>query len=463
MRLYVCMVLGGSICTLLYIFINRILPYELSLKYKNLFLKINTIFYLLPVPWIAAEIKGILKLLLEKAGVVFPISTRGDIIHPNLIWESVIIRNEKNEIVYITGYQKWFPVILIGFTIFCILLSGWIIAYLVAGYKCKKGITYIDAGKYLRDSRDKKRKIQIGVSPYIDSPVSVGIMKPIILLPLDNEKYFVSEKGIVRHELHHIINMDGLFRILTFMVIAMEWYNPLAYYLFRENIAVNEMLCDEAAVEDMTKEEKIDYMRCIIMAAENHQNVKTVITSLGATKGLSKERMKRIMGKNEKKMWKKGLAAGIMTLCFLFSSVPALAYKEPLEFKEEEYSDDVVEQWARTTMIIAVREGSTDGDYLINTEMNNLIKTADFSQGNYVLIDEAGEIFSGRDVALNNGNQTQAVCSHNYETTTILKHYKNDDGSCTVIEYNAQKCSKCEDVKLGSEISKHTYNVCPHK
>ena len=454
MRLYVCMVLGGSICTLLYIFINRILPYELSLKYKNLFLKINTIFYLLPVPWIAAEIKGILKLLLEKAGVVFPRSTRGDIVHPNLIWESVVIRNEKNEIVYITGYQKWFPVILIGFTIFCILLSGWIIAYLVAGYKCKKGITYIDAGKYLRDSRDKKRKIQIGVSPYIDSPVSVGIMKPIILLPLDNEKYFVSEKGIVRHELHHIINMDGLFRILTFMVIAMEWFNPLAYYLFRENIAVNEMLCDEAAVEDMTKEEKVDYMRCIIMAAENSQNKKTVITTLGATRGLSKERMKRIMGKNEKKMWKKGLAAGIMTLCFLFSSVPALAYKEPLEVMEKDYTDNTIETWKQADMTMAESEESTEMSY---------IRTVDFSQSNYVLINETGETFSSENFELNNENQTQTTCSHNYESKIFSIHNLKSDGSCTVTAYDAQKCSKCGHLVVGSEVSKHIYNVCPHK
>ena len=397
--------------------------------------------------------------MLEKAGVVFPRSTRGDIIHPNLIWESVIVRNEKNEIVYITGYQKWFPAILIGCTIFGILLLGWIIAYLIAGYKYKKDIMYVDAGKYLKDSKDKKRKIQIGVSPYLDSPVSVGI----ILLPLDNEKYSVSERGIIRHELYHIINMDGLFRILTFMVIAMEWYNPLAYYLFRENIAVNEMLCDEAAVEDMTKEEKIDYMRCIIMAAENLQNVKTVITTLGATRGLSKERMKRIMGKNEKKMWKKGLAPGIITFCFLFSSVPALAYKEPLEIKEEEYSDDVVERWERTTMTIAMREGSTDGDYLINTEMNNLIKTADFSQGNYVLINETGETFSSENFELNNENQTQTICSHNYESKIYSIHNLKSDGSCTVTAYDAQKCSKCGHLVVGSEEYTITYKVCPHK
>ena len=36
-----------------------------------------------------------------------------------------------------------------------------------------------------------------------------------------------------------------------------------------------------------------------------------------------------IMGKNEKKIWKRSLAAGILILCFIASSIPALAYKEP--------------------------------------------------------------------------------------------------------------------------------------
>lgn len=382
MRLYVCMVLGGSICTLLYYFFNNILSCELSLRCKNMFLRINILLYLFPFPWIAAEVRGILKELMEKAGVVFPRTSRGYIVHSNRMWESMIIRDSNNEILYITGYQRWFPAILAGCAVFGILLVGWLIACLIIGYIYKKGMVNLDTDRCLKDSRDKKRRVRMGVSPNVDSPVTIGIVKPVILFPLDNEKYSASEKGIISHELHHIINMDGLFRFLTFVIIAMEWYNPLAYYLFKENIAVSEMFCDEAAVGSMSKEEKLDYMRCIITAAEKKQNVKKVIMTLGATKGLTKKRMMRIMGKNEKKTWKKGLAAGIMILCFVFSSIPALAYKEPLGI--EIMDVDAIDEWKGSYILFNGMDEKNEASYS---------KSVDFSQSDYTFISEAGEIF----------------------------------------------------------------------
>ena len=450
MRLYVCMVLGGSICTFLYIFFNSILPYELSLKCKNIFLRINTILYLLPFPWIAAEVKGALKELLKKAGAVFPRTSRGDIVHPKRIWESMIIRDSNNEILYITGYQRWFPAILAGCAVFGVLLVGWLTACLIAGYIYKKDMINLDTDRYLKDSRDKKRRVRMGVSPNVDSPVTIGMVKPVILLPLNNEKYSASERGIISHELHHIINIDGLFRLLTFIIIAMEWYNPLTYYLFKENIAVSEMLCDEAAVENMSKEEKLDYMRCIITAAEKPQSAKKVIMTLGATKGLTKERMMRIMGKNGKKTWKKGLAAGIMTLCFGFSSIPALAYKEPLGM--EIMDADAIDEWKRADIFM---NGTDEKSYIMGM--------IDFSQSDYIFINEADEIFFVENFELNNEDQTRVACSHNYELGSFSKHEPNSDGSCTVITYSAQRCSNCGYVIVGSRTSTITYDVCPHK
>lgn len=451
MRLYVYMVLGGSIYTLLYIFFNNILPYELSLKWKNIFLRINIILYLLPYPWIAAEVKGVLKVLLEKTGVVFPRTSRGYIVYPNRMWESMIIKNSNNEILYITGYQKWFPAILAGCAVFGVLLAGWMIAFLIAGYIYKKDMINLDVNRYLKGSEDKKRRVRIGVSPNIDSPVTIGMVKPVILLPLDNEKYFASEKGIISHELHHITNMDGLFRFLTFMIIAMEWYNPLAYYLFKENIAVSEMLCDEAAVKSMSKEEKVDYIRCIIAAAEKPQNAKKVIMTLGTTKGLTKERTMKIMEKNRKKIWKKGIAISIMVGCFLLSSIPALAYKEPLGM--EIMDADTIGEWKGTDILWNDTEEQTEVSY---------IKLLDFGQNDYVFINEAGETFFDENIKLNGENQARVVCIHNYESGTSANHERNSDGSCTVMEYNAQRCSKCGYVKIGSEISRITYKVCPH-
>ena len=49
----------------MYILFNTILPYELPLKWKRWLLRINITFYLLPVPWLVAELKGAIRMLLE--------------------------------------------------------------------------------------------------------------------------------------------------------------------------------------------------------------------------------------------------------------------------------------------------------------------------------------------------------------------------------------------------------------
>ena len=38
MKLYLCMVMGGSICTLLYIILNSIFPYELGVAERRLYI-----------------------------------------------------------------------------------------------------------------------------------------------------------------------------------------------------------------------------------------------------------------------------------------------------------------------------------------------------------------------------------------------------------------------------------------
>lgn len=453
MKLYICMMIGGSICTLLYIIFNCILPYELELRWKNTFLKINIIFYLLPIPWLVVKMKGILKWTLEKTGIVFQTGKIPDIMQPNNIWESIAIMNDNNELIYLTGYQYWIPVILAVSAIFFTLILGWIITYLVIGNTYKSDIIYTDTDGYVEDIKRGRRKIRIGISSHINSPITIGIINPIILLPLDNEKYAASTRGIVRHELNHILSKDGLFRFFTFVIIAMEWYNPLAYYLLREIIAVSEMLCDEAAVDGMSKEEKVSYIRCIIESVGKTKDSETLIMALGKTKELSKERMKRIMGKNEKKVWKRSLATGIMMFCFLVSSLPALAYKDPVEHTETNYLDNTMEEWNHVDMVIFTSDERVESDYS---------EILDFSLGNNVFINEEGEIYSYENSESYNQNQIRVICSHSYETGTYSKHFSNSDGSCKVINYSAQRCIKCGNIIIGSEISTTTYKVCPH-
>ncbi len=457
MKLYILMVIGGSICTLLYLIFNKVLPCELSLKCRSIFLKCNIIFYLLPLPLIAAELKGKLEVWLEGMGMTFPVFRQGKITiyASDNFWSNQIIMDENNKIKYITGYEKILLAVVAIFAIFCVLLAGWMITYLAVCRNYKKDVIYMDSKRYIKKQKAGRKEIRIGFSPSIGSPVTVGIIKPIILLPVNDERYAASE-GVIHHELKHIVNKDGIFRFLTFVIVAMEWYNPLAYYLVRENMAVSEMLCDEVAVKDMSKEEMVNYMECIIAAVDKNQNKKLVAATLGASKSLTEERMKRIMGKNSKKIWKKGIAIGIMAGCFLISSIPALAYKEPPICHVE---GEITPFKGSNNVGIFVEDGY---EMMLGEEWKNPDWNVDFSQGDQLFIDENDKVYPAKDNELNGNNQIKASCNHSYIVGEYCTHKTNGNGGCIVTTYSAQQCSKCNDLKLGSKLSTLTYDVCPH-
>ncbi len=151
MRLYVHMMACGSICTLLYIFLKRAFPCELPLRCRKVFLRINALLYLLPVPWLAAQVKGWLKLFLEKAGMVFPERTLSNITDTTSVWESILVFDTDKKLLYITGYKNWLSVIAGG-----TLSTGGRLAYHLP---CYMPLAYETGGVPRREvceSREKK-------------------------------------------------------------------------------------------------------------------------------------------------------------------------------------------------------------------------------------------------------------------------------------------------------------------
>ena len=460
MRLYVHMMACGSICTLLYIFLKRAFPCELPLRCRKVFLRINALLYLLPVPWLAAQVKGWLKLFPEKAGMVFPERTLSNITDTTSVWESILVFDTDKKLLYITGYKNWLSVIAGGTLIFIVLAAGWLIIYLVT---CRwhmrraefPGERYVRAGK---------RKVRIGMSGCADSPFALGIIRPVVLFPkgaLDvmpdgGLEDMLSGGGagsrqacVLRHEVSHVLGRDILGKFLIFLAIAAEWFNPLTYYLFKENREVSEMLCDMAAVEGRTKKEKAEYMECIIEAVQKPHDTRLTGVSLSTSKTFTEKRMERIMGINVKKTWKKGIAAVLMAGCFLISSIPAMAYEDARKYTVTEESYDI-ENWESTDWLLFNDEEDVETDY------------PEFKEGDIVFTEADGTVYCIDSLEENGGVTERASCQHTYKSGKVQQHSKKSDGSCTVTTYNAQGCTKCGDVILGSRISTTTYDKCPH-
>ena len=59
---------------------------------------------------------------------------------------------------------------------------------------------------------------------------------------------------VLRHELFHIKHRDLLLKFFGMAVMALHWYNPLAYFLYYEICVTRELVCDKNVIEGFTDE-----------------------------------------------------------------------------------------------------------------------------------------------------------------------------------------------------------------
>ncbi len=74
-------------------------------------------------------------------------------------------------------------------------------------------------------------------------------------------------------------------------------------------------------------------------------------------------------------------------------------------------------------------------------------------------IDEYGNIYQVKD---DMGASVYGSCNHEYVSGTYTEHKKNANGSCTITQYSAQRCSKCGNTEKGDELAVFKFNACPH-
>lgn len=136
---------------------------------------------------------------------------------------------------------------------------------------------------------------------------------------------------------------------------------------------------------------------------------------------------------------KRGIAIAVAAISVFASASTILAY-EPFLSVDENNIDNF--------------DGGNFGAFSDNDFSYN----CDFSVSENIFIYEDGtqEIVTDKDM------EPRAICNHTMTSGYYHIHKPNNSGGCTVEVYNAQKCTKCGYLKLGSISSTTTYTVCPH-
>lgn len=143
-----------------------------------------------------------------------------------------------------------------------------------------------------------KKKVQIWLSSMVDTPVTLGFLKPVILLPVAavNHLSIKQAEAIILHELNHIRRNDYIVNLLVACVDVILFFNPFARLLTGIIRKERENCCDDLVLQFCYEPQS--YARALLTLEQNRvaSNMLT-LAATGKDKYFLLNRVKRILGK----------------------------------------------------------------------------------------------------------------------------------------------------------------------
>ena len=298
-----------------------------------------------------------------------------------------------------------------------------------------------------------RRNVRYRWDPGLKVPLSIGVLRPILLLPKqrysDEEGWFIYE-----HELLHVKNFDTLLKLVGVWAIGVNWYNPLVYWLVRELGKVSENVCDEQIVLNCGEEQRKMYGQLILkMVTVESENGFKYTAPFGSSKENVKERISLMLKTRKLKAGMRILAVCFTAAIGLAGSFPVLAYEKPVIVWDESGKDiKYSTQWEE----FFVEEGFKGSE----DEMRSLFLDVDEVNLKELPAESYFQDLQGN-IYIGEGQQEQRACSHTYVNGTSSRHVKSGN-NCTIYVYNARQCSKCGNVLKGDLAHETKFPKCPH-
>ena len=152
----------------------------------------------------------------------------------------------------------------------------------------------------------------------IRSPLTYGLVRPVILLPkgLDCEQEEVGY--ILLHEGTHIKHRDAWWKLFLAAALCVHWFNPLVWCMYVWANRDLERCCDESVVRRCGLEARSEYALTLLKWEERRSGLLPLCSNFGTP--ILKERVVFIM-----KLKKQSAAAVALTLALVMGTTVAFA------------------------------------------------------------------------------------------------------------------------------------------
>ncbi|MBD5452210.1 MAG: hypothetical protein HDR25_06175 [Lachnospiraceae bacterium] len=445
MTLLHTMSLAGSIAIGIYMCASFLTKRYLPITWHKIYLTVNIILFLIPFGYFKAEYTAWLNRYFGLKA-----------------WyqRTRFIKDMTNYTIFVYRdgvYVPNLPVYII--LLFSLLLGiGGLILYVKKYYTVyfnimKKVVLYEDGGTVLEELEKETKGNEVYLCADIKTPITIGILHRKIILPdiVWEEKKL---QGVLQHELVHIKVMDNLVKVILFLVVAFNFYNPLVYYLLYRWNLISEMYCDYKVTMKKSLQETGDYAKMIIDFAEKKDTVGLPIIGFSLSEKQIKERILN-MKNTRKKYGKISSMIGLLILigAIFASSLTVYAYEK----RKIQYFDEPYEKVEKVLFFSSWEDAVLWDSDAINDQYEQYIS----SDNIIFFVSEAGEVFYNI-CPESKAYQTDRSCSHTYISGIVTKHTKNSSGKCLIDYYNAKKCSKCDEMVYETYIKTVSHDVCPH-
>ena len=164
--------------------------------------------------------------------------------------------------------------------------------------------------QFINDSKGKldiARTIQIKISKTITTPLTIGFIKPIILIPLAAINNLTTQQleAILLHELAHIKRNDYIINLVILFLNAIMFFNPFSKYIACLIDKQRELSCDDEVL-DYNYSNNL-YAEALLNVAKfqfQSQTLFGTMTAVSTNQQELKHRIKRILNiETESKNW----------------------------------------------------------------------------------------------------------------------------------------------------------------
>ena len=208
------------------------------------------------------------------------------------------------------------------------------------------------------------RPIEVRSSDLISSPLTYGILHPVILLPkkLDRNDQ-AALKYVLTHEYVHIRRFDAITKILFAAVLCIHWFNPFVWVMYVLANRDIELSCDAWVIRMMGEKKRSSYALMLIKMEERRNGMSALCNHFG--KNAISERIEAIMKFKKTSIW-----ACILALALIAGATTAFAAARTddnmelmgLGFSTAEVGDMEAVEIGNTTLVQRVGEEGNRAD-----------------------------------------------------------------------------------------------------